>query len=39
MFFVKFWWPKSVVETYLHGKNYRVVTTKGSVDIAMERTP
>ncbi|MCP4522629.1 MAG: cyanophycin synthetase [Candidatus Gracilibacteria bacterium] len=39
MFFVKWWWPSSVVEQYLLGKNYRVVTTKGSVDIAMQRYP
>ncbi|MCH2188867.1 cyanophycin synthetase [Candidatus Gracilibacteria bacterium] len=39
MFFVKFWWPTSVVEQYLKGKNYRVVTTKDSVDIAMRRYP
>lgn len=39
MFFVKLWWPTSVVETYLLGKNYRVVTTKDSVDIAMQRYP
>ncbi len=39
MFFVKWWWPSSVVEQYLLGKNYRVVTTRWSVDIAMQRTP
>ena len=39
MFFVKLWWPTTVIEQYLLRKNYRVVTTKWSVDIAMERTP
>ena len=39
MFFVKWWWPTTVIEEYLFGKNYRVVTTKWSVDIAMARTP
>ena len=39
MFFVKLWWPTSVVEEYLLWKNYRVVATKWSVDIAMQRYP
>lgn len=39
MFFVKLWWPSSVVEQYLLWKNYRIVTTKEGVDIAMERYP
>lgn len=39
MFFVKLWWPSSVVEQYLLWKNYRIVTTKQAVDIAMERYP
>lgn len=39
MFLVKLWWPSSVVETYLLWKNYRVVVTKDSVDIAMQRYP
>jgi len=36
---VKIWWPVSVIETYLLWKNYRVVATKNSIDIAMERMP
>lgn len=39
MFLVKLRWPSTVIETYLLGKNYRVIVTKDSVDIAMERTP
>ncbi len=39
MFFVKLWWPSSVIEQYLLWKNYRVVVTKWSVDIVMERYP
>lgn len=39
MFFVKLWWPTSVIEEYLLWKNYRVVATKWSVDIAMQRYP
>lgn len=39
MFFVKWWWPVSVIETYLLWKNYRVVVTKNSVDIVTQRYP
>lgn len=39
IFLAKLWWPASVIETYLLWKNYRVVVTKNSVDIAMQRTP
>lgn len=38
-FLVKVWWPSSVVEQYLLWKNYRVVVTKNSVDLAMQRYP
>ncbi len=38
-FLAKVWWPSTVIETYLLWKNYRVVVTKDSVDIAMQRTP
>ena len=39
IFLAKLWWPTTVIETYLLWKNYRVVVTKDSVDIAMQRTP
>lgn len=39
MFFVKLWWPTTVIEEYLLWKNYRVVATKWAVDIAMQRYP
>lgn len=36
---VKIWWPTSVVEQYLQGKNYRVVVVKDDIMSAIERTP
>ena len=39
MFWTKFWWPVSVIEQYLLGKNYRVVVVKGSIAVVMERFP
>ena len=36
---VKLWWPTTVIERYLRGKNYRVVVTKDGVEIAMRRYP
>lgn len=35
----KKWWPTSVIEEYLLGKNYRVGVTKDSVDVVMQRFP
>jgi D-alanine-D-alanine ligase-like ATP-grasp enzyme len=39
MFLVKFWWPKTVIETYFQGKNYRVVVTQAGTEIVMRRYP
>lgn len=36
---VKIWWPNSIIEEYLLGKNYRVVVTKWEVNSAIERMP
>ena len=35
----KAWWPSTVIESYLHGKNYRVVVTHDWVEVAMQRYP
>ncbi len=37
--FVKIWWPSSVIETYLHGKNYRVVLVKEGIMSVIRRYP
>ncbi|MDC0506027.1 cyanophycin synthetase [Candidatus Gracilibacteria bacterium] len=39
MFLVKLWFPTTVIEQYLLGHNYRVVVSKGSIDLLNERTP
>lgn len=36
---VKIWWPKSIIETYLSGRNYRIVTIKGEVMSIIQRYP
>ena len=36
---VKIWWPKSVVEQYLLGSNYRVLTTRDEVVSTIRRYP
>jgi len=37
MFFAKMWWPTTVVEQFLLGKNYRVVVVKGQIMSVIER--
>ena len=37
IFLAKLWWPTTVVEQYLQGKNYRVVVIKGQVMSVIER--
>ncbi|QUM75643.1 cyanophycin synthetase [Moritella sp. 24] len=39
IFFAKLWWPTTVVEQYLQGKNYRVVITKSGVISVLQRYP
>ena len=36
---VKIWWPKSIIETYLAGRNFRIVTIKGEVMSIIQRYP
>lgn len=36
---VKLWWPFTVIEKYLKGKNYRVVETKEGTQVVMRRYP
>ncbi len=36
---VKIWWPGSVIEQYLEGKNYRVVVVKDEIMSAIRRYP
>lgn len=38
-FKVKIWWPISVVEQYLEGKNYRVLVIKGEIMSVIRRYP
>ena len=35
----KRWWPRTVVEQYLEGHNYRVLVSKQGIDLVMERYP
>ncbi len=37
--FVKIWWPSSVIEQYLEGKNYRVVVVKDEIMSVIRRYP
>lgn len=39
MLLVKFWWPSSVIEEYLEGKNYRVVVVKDEIMSIIRRYP
>ncbi|MCG8336714.1 MAG: cyanophycin synthetase [Proteobacteria bacterium] len=36
---VKIWWPTSIIEQYLKGKNYRVVAVKGDLMSVIRRYP
>jgi len=36
---VKIWWPSSVIEQYLEGKNYRVVVVKDEIMSVIRRYP
>lgn len=36
---VKIWWPSSVIEQYLEGKNYRIVVVKDEIMSAIRRYP
>lgn len=38
-FLAKLWWPTTVIEQYLLGKNYRVVVIDGEIMSAIERFP
>lgn len=38
-FLTKLFWPKSIIETYLEGKNYRVVTAYNNIAAITQRTP
>lgn len=37
--YAKFWWPSSVVEQYLEGRNYRVVVVKDEIMSVIRRYP
>ena len=39
VFMVKIWWPTSVIEQYLEGKNYRVVVVAGEIMAVIRRYP
>jgi hypothetical protein len=39
VFMVKVWWPSSIIEEYLEGKNYRVVVIKGEIMSVIQRYP
>jgi len=39
LFLAKLWWPTTVIEQYLEGKNYRVVVIDGEIMSAIERFP
>jgi D-alanine-D-alanine ligase-like ATP-grasp enzyme len=36
---VKIWWPSSVIEQYLEGRNYRIVVVKDGIMSAIRRYP
>lgn len=36
---VKIWWPRSIIEQYLSGNNYRIVTIKDGVMSIIQRYP
>ncbi|WP_250654771.1 cyanophycin synthetase [Alkalimarinus coralli] len=37
IFFAKLWWPTTVVEQYLEGRNYRVVVAQGKIMSVLQR--
>lgn len=39
VFLVKIWWPSSIIEEYLEGKNYRVVVVKDEIMSVIRRYP
>ena len=39
LFLAKLWWPTTVIEQYLEGKNYRVVVIEGELMSVIERFP
>jgi len=39
VFLVKVWWPSSVVEQYLEGRNYRIVVVKDEIMSVIRRYP
>ena len=39
VFLVKVWWPSSIIEEYLEGKNYRIVVVKGEIMSVIQRYP
>ncbi len=39
IFFVKVWWPSSVIEQYLEGRNYRIVAVKDEIMSVIRRYP
>ena len=39
VFLVKTWWPSSIIEEYLEGKNYRVVVIKDEIMSVIQRYP
>lgn len=39
VFLVKIWWPSSIIEAYLSGKNYRVVVVRGEIMSVIQRYP
>ena len=39
VFLVKIWWPKSIIEKYLEGKNYRIIVVENEIMSLIERFP
>ncbi len=39
VFLVKIWWPSSIIEEYLEGRNYRVVVIKDEIMSVIRRYP
>ncbi len=39
IFLAKLWWPTTVIEQYLEGKNYRVLVIRGKIMSVIERYP
>ncbi len=38
-FFVKIWWPSSIIEGYISGGNYRIVAIEGKIMSILKRYP